>query len=298
MIYSMTGYGKATALLPQGKVTVEIRSLNGKSADIGIKSPLLPKDKELGVRQKIAQRLGRGTIDLFLSFEPQAGEEPRLLDKDLLVKYFTQAREAARAAEIPLFAGGDATASALLMNALLRYPDIAQAKSAAGIAEEAWPAVEAAIDEALDALVDYRAREGAVLYQDVTSRIRNILDLSREVEALEGERVEAVRVRLAAALETLSQKPDPQRFEQELIYYLEKLDINEERVRLRENCRHFLETIDGEPAPGKKLGFIIQEIGREINTTGSKANHAQIQRAVVRMKDELEKMREQCMNIL
>ena len=298
MIYSMTGYGKGEALLPQGKLTVEIRSLNGKSADIGVKSPLLPKDRDLAVRQQIAQRLGRGTIDLFLSFGPQSGEEPRLIDKDLLVRYFNQVKEAAGEAKIPLYTRADPTSSAVLLNALLRYPDVAQTRAAGTIDEAAWPAVEKAIGQALDAVVAWRAREGRVLYADVTARIRNILDLSEQVEALEGERIEAVKARLTAALEALGQKPDPQRFEQELIYYIEKLDMNEERVRLRENCRHFLETIDGESAPGKKLGFIIQEIGREINTTGSKANHAGIQRIVVRMKDELEKMREQCMNIL
>ena len=166
------------------------------------------------------------------------------------------------------------------------------------IGEEDWPAVEAAIDEALDHLQAFRSQEGEALYKDVTGRVGNILGLYDEVEKLEGERIETVKARILKTLEDLRQQPDPARFEQELIFYLEKFDINEEKVRLRQHCRYFMETIDGEPYPGKKLGFIIQEMGREINTTGSKANHAGIQKLVVQMKDELEKIREQSMNIL
>jgi len=175
---------------------------------------------------------------------------------------------------------------------------VVDTKKADAIGEEDWPAVEAAIDEALDHLQAFRSQEGVALYKDVTGRVNLILSLYDEVEKLEGERIEGVKARLLKNLEELAQKPDPARFEQELIFYLEKYDINEEKVRLRQHCRYFMETIDGEPYPGKKLGFIIQEMGREINTTGSKANHAGIQRLVVRMKDELEKIREQSMNIL
>jgi uncharacterized protein (TIGR00255 family) len=166
------------------------------------------------------------------------------------------------------------------------------------ITEENWPLVDRAFDEALAAVTEYRRKEGEALYRDVTGRIRTILALEDEVEALEQERIDAIRERLTRNLEELQQKVDPSRFEQEMIFYLEKLDINEEKVRLRQHCRYFLDTIDTDPCPGRKLGFILQEMGREINTTGSKANHAQIQKTVVRMKDELEKVREQCMNIL
>ncbi len=158
--------------------------------------------------------------------------------------------------------------------------------------------MEAAIDRALDAICDYRSREGEALYRDVTSRVGTILELENEVEAYESERIEAVRSKLTKSLEELKVKCDAERFEQEMVFYLEKLDINEEKVRLRQHCKYFMDTIDGEQYPGKKLGFIIQEMGREINTTGSKANHAGIQKAVVRMKDELEKIREQSLNIL
>ncbi|MBQ3765640.1 MAG: YicC family protein [Bacteroidales bacterium] len=296
MIQSMTGYGKAEAQLAGGKLTVEIRSLNGKSADINVKTPLLPKEKDIPVRKKLAERLQRGTIDFFLSFEASGADAVRPLNTEAVKAYYTQILSLRR--ELPGFtAPGDEDNSELLAS-ILRLPDIVDAKRADAITDEDWPAVEKAIDEALDHLVAFRSQEGAVLYKDVTGRVRTILDLYDEIETLEVERIETVKARLLKNLEDLQQKPDPARFEQELIFYLEKYDINEEKVRLRQHCRYFMETIDGEPYPGKKLGFIIQEMGREINTTGSKANHAGIQKLVVRMKDELEKIREQSMNIL
>ena len=292
----MTGYGKAEAQLAGGKLTVEIRSLNGKSADINVKTPLLPKEKDIPVRKKLAERLQRGTIDFFLSFEASGADAVRPLNTEAVKAYYTQILSLRR--ELPGFtAPGDEDNSELLAS-ILRLPDIVDAKRADAITDEDWPAVEKAIDEALDHLVAFRSQEGAVLYKDVTGRVRTILDLYDEIETLEVERIETVKARLLKNLEDLQQKPDPARFEQELIFYLEKYDINEEKVRLRQHCRYFMETIDGEPYPGKKLGFIIQEMGREINTTGSKANHAGIQKLVVRMKDELEKIREQSMNIL
>ena len=296
MIQSMTGYGKAEAQLAGGKLTVEIRTLNGKSADINVKTPLLPKEKDIPVRKKLAERLQRGTIDFFLSFEANGADTVRPLNTEAVKTYYTQILSLRR--ELPGFtAPGDEDNSELLAS-ILRLPDVVDAKRADAITDSDWPVVEKAIDEALDHLVAFRSQEGAVLYKDVTGRVKTILDLYDEIEALEGERIETVKARLLKNLEDLQQKPDPARFEQELIFYLEKYDINEEKVRLRQHCRYFMETIDGEPYPGKKLGFIIQEMGREINTTGSKGNHAGIQRLVVRMKDELEKIREQSMNIL
>ena len=292
MIQSMTGYGKAEATLPTGKITVEIRTLNSKSADINIKTSLLPKDKDIPVRKKLADRLQRGTIDFFLTRESNAGAAPSSVNLELAEAYLKQLSKVAGTSLM------EHTATATLLSAILRFPDVADARKNDAVTEEEWPAVEAAIQEALDHLQAFRAQEGTVLYRDVTGRVQTILDLYDEVEALEGERIETVKGRLLKNLEELQQKPDPARFEQELIFYLEKYDINEEKVRLRQHCRYFMETIDNEPFPGKKLGFIIQEMGREINTTGSKANHAGIQRLVVRMKDELEKIREQSMNIL
>ena len=292
----MTGYGKAEATLKNGKLTVEIRTLNAKSADINIKTSILPKDKDIPVRKMLADRLQRGTIDFFLTFEAAAGEAARPINTEALKAYYNQVLALRK--ELPGFTAPGDEANSELLASLLRLPDVVDTKKADAIADEDWPAVEAAIGEAMDHLQAFRSQEGAALYKDVTGRVQNILDLYDQVEAFEGERIETVKARLLKNLEELAQKPDPARFEQELIFYLEKYDINEEKVRLRQHCRYFMETIDGEPDPGKKLGFIIQEMGREINTTGSKANHAGIQKLVVRMKDELEKIREQSMNIL
>ena len=288
----MTGYGKAEAQISGGKITVEIRSLNGKNADINIKSALLPKDKDLEVRKLMAEKLVRGTIDLYLSFEPANGSDVSPINTDSLMKHFRQIQEAS-----PILIQ-EPTAAAMIMGSLLRLPDVVETRKADVIGPEDWPQVAAALAEALDSLCAYRRQEGAALYADVTSRVKLILSLYDQVEALEGERIALVKEKLTRSLAELQAKPNPERFEQELIFYLEKYDINEEKVRLRQHCKYFMEVIDTEPYPGKKLGFIIQEMGREINTTGSKANHAQIQQLVVRMKDELEKIREQSMNIL
>lgn len=294
MIKSMTGYGKAEANLEGGKLTIEIRTLNGKNSDANIKSPLLPKDKELIVRRRITESLTRGTIDLFMSWEPKAGEAAKTLNRELFDEYFRQVEEACSDKE---GYSRDGSFGAIL-SSVLRFPDVIDTRKADIITEENWPLVAKAVEEALDAVNDYRAKEGEALYRDVTSRVATIMELEDQVEALEQERIDAVREKLMKNLGELRQKVDPSRFEQELVFYLEKLDINEEKVRLRQHCRYFLDTIDSEPFPGRKLGFIIQEMGREINTTGSKANHSGIQKLVVRMKDELEKIREQSLNIL
>ena len=293
MIQSMTGYGKAQARIPGGTLTVELRTLNGKSADINIKSSLLPKEKELSVRKRLSDRLVRGTIDLFLTFEPEAGAA-KGLNTDAMLQNLRQLQEAAPANM------QNGIATAILLNAVLRLPDMSGGQQKAGdlIDDAAWPAVESALESALDQLCAFRAQEGRALYADVSSRVSTILSLYNQVEALEGERIALVREKFTKALADLAAKPNPERLEQEMIFYLEKYDINEEKVRLRQHCKYFMEVLDTEPYPSKKLGFIIQEMGREINTTGSKANHAGIQQLVVRMKDELEKIREQSMNIL
>ena len=295
----MTGYGKAEAILPTGKLTIEIKTLNGKNSDANIKTQLLPKDKELLVRQMIAESLVRGTIDFFMTWEPGAGAAKQV-NPELVKEYFNQMKEirnsltSYRAANF----GDQARMDNMMLTSIMRFPDVLDNSRQDVVTEENWPLVEKAISEALQAVNDYRDKEGEALYKDVTSRVRGIMELEDEVEKLEPERVATVKERLVKNLAELEQKVDPSRFEQEMIFYLEKLDINEEKVRLRQHCKYFLDTIDSEPCPGKKLGFIIQEMGREINTTGSKANHAGIQKIVVRMKDELEKIREQSMNIL
>ena len=297
MIKSMTGYGKAEAILENGKLTIEIRTLNGKTADLNLKSSLLPKDKEIEVRSRVAGRLQRGTLDMFLTWEPNAAESAKQINMDIARSYIAQAKLLGAEAGVPnMTLNAESTAS--LLNAVLRMPDVIDSSKKDVITEDNWKIVSDAIDACLDQVDDYRAKEGVSLYNDVTSRVRNILDLENEVETYEGERLETVKAKIIKNAEDLRIKLDKERFEQEMIFYLEKLDINEEKVRLRQHCKYFMDTIDTEPNPGKKLGFIIQEMGREINTTGSKANHASIQKCVVRMKDELEKIREQSMNIL
>lgn len=300
MVKSMTGYGKSELLLEGGKLTVEIKTLNGKNSDANIKTYLLPKDKELAVRRLLADSLNRGTLDFFLIWEPKASESAKEINEELVREYYDRITSMRR--DLPGF-GVSGQKEVDLMNnelllSILRFPDVMETRHQDVITDENWPQVLATIEDAVAKVNEYRSREGQVLYADVTSRVKRIVELSHEVEALEAKRIEDVRKKLETNLEALHQKVDPSRFEQEMIYYLEKLDINEERVRLRQHCKYFMETIDGEEYPGRKLGFIVQEMGREINTTGSKANYADIQKIVVMMKDELEKVREQSMNIL
>ena len=299
MIRSMTGYGKAEAGLKNGKLTIEIRTLNGKTADINLKSQLLPRDRELEVRARIASRMVRGTIDVYLSWEADSSESARRINADLARAYVKDVSPLA--AEMGLGPGitsESVIAQAILLGSVLRVPDLLEAKKAEVIGDDEWESVEAALDACLDMVDEYRRREGEALYADVTSRVSRILALYDGVESHEKERADTVRQRILDAAGELGVKLDTERFEQEMIFYLEKYDINEEKVRLRQHCKYFMDTIDSEPNPGKKLGFIIQEMGREINTTGSKANHSEIQKLVVQMKDELEKIREQSMNIL
>lgn len=295
MIKSMTGYGKAEATIETGKITVEFRSLNGKTADISIKTPLLPKDKEIAVRQKIANELQRGNIDMFMTFEPNAADSAKQINIELALEYYSQIQKLGdKIGAVNLWTQNPND----LIATILRMPEVMDAKKQDIITDENWPVVEACIDEALAHINAFRSQEGEVLYSDVTSKVRNIMELSAQVEAYEKERVEAIREKILSRFEELKAEPDQSRLEQEMIFYIEKLDINEEKVRLRQHCRYFLDTIDSEPYPGKKLGFIAQEMGREINTTGSKANHTEIQKIVVKMKDELEKIKEQSLNIL
>ena len=295
MIRSMTGYGKAEVLLEAGKVTVEIRSLNGKTADISLKTSLLPKDKEIAVRKKIADELQRGNIDMFMTFEPNAAENAKKINMDLAVQYYQQIEELARlvgTSSLQINNPND------LIATILRMPEVMDAKKQDVITDENWPLVEGCINEAIAAINAFRTQEGEVLFKDVTGNVAKIMEYSKQVETFEQERVDAIREKILTRFAELKAEPDQSRLEQEMIFYIEKLDINEEKVRLRQHCRYFLETIETDPYPGKKLGFIAQEMGREINTTGSKANHTEIQKLVVKMKDELEKIKEQSLNIL
>ncbi len=282
----MTGYGKAECSLPDSKITIEIRSLNGKNADISIKSSLIPREKEMEVRQYIAKELQRGNIDLYATLEVNATDKAKHINKEIYNGYLSQIKEL----------GIECTPDAMLQT-ILRLPDVIEVKKQE-MTDESWEAINNAIKEAVGALNGFRDKEGEILYKDVTSRVALIESYVAEVEKHEESRIESVRERIKNRIEELEITPDQNRLEQEIIFYIEKLDINEEKVRLRQHCKYFMETIDGEQYPGKKLGFIAQEMGREINTMGSKSNHAEMQKWVVRMKDELEKIKEQCLNIL
>ena len=291
MIKSMTGYGKAECSLGQDKYIFEIRSVNGKNADISIKTGIVPREKEMEVRQYITSALGRGNIDLFASVERGEVSAARAINPGVARSYVEQLRRLA--AET-----GVALAEEAVLPAVLRLPDVFEQKAQEALSEEDWQTLYGALKQAVAGLDEFRAREGESLRRDVLAQVDKIESYVTEVEKYEKERITAVRERIDARMAELSFQPDSERIEQEMIFYIEKLDINEEKVRLRQHCKYFRETAAAEPMPGKKLGFIAQEMGREINTMGSKANHAEIQKWVVRMKDELEKIKEQTLNIL
>ena len=288
----MTGYGKAECLIGRDKYTVELRSVNGKNADITLKSSLIPREKEPEVRRFLASELGRGNIDLFITLQrDSASGAVQPVNPDLLQGYYSGLRNA-------LEGMGVSVSDEALLPGLLRLPDLFAKGQEAEFSETQWGLLEGCIREAVAALKAFRAKEGQSLRADLLAQVDKIESYVLEVEKYERERIDAVRERILARLAELGAKPDAERLEQEMIFYIEKLDINEEKVRLRQHCRYFRETLDNEPAPGRKIGFIAQEMGREINTMGSKANHAEIQRWVVRMKDELEKIKEQSLNVL
>ena len=256
---------------------------------------MLPKDKEMGVRSKIANALTRGNIDFFMTFEANAAEGAKKINMDMAMEYFNQIESLSSKIGLGHTHLNNANE---LISTILRMPEVMDTKKQEVITDENWPQVDACIDRALADINAFRSQEGEVLRKDVISKVEKILEYSAEVETYEKERVEAIREKILSRFAELKAEPDQSRLEQEMIFYIEKLDINEERVRLRQHCNYFLDTIENEPNPGKKLGFISQEIGREINTTGSKANHTEIQKIVVKMKDELEKIKEQSLNIL
>jgi len=286
----MTGYGKAECVLSIGKVVVEIRSLNGKSADISIKSSLIPREKELETRKYITDELGRGNIDLFANIAPGECSNAKSINTDIFMNYFKQISALMQTNKI----NGDPET---LVGTILKMPDVIDSNKAE-FTDDDWVALNTAIHQAVDALNEFRNREGSILYKDVTGNVAKILGYLSQVEEIDPKRVPMIRERIESKISEVCTGIDPTRLEQEMIFYIEKLDINEEKVRLRQHCKYFMDTIDNEPFAGKKLGFIAQEMGREINTMGSKANNVEIQQLVVRMKDELEKIKEQSMNIL
>ena len=297
MTHSMTGYGRAEVVLNSGKLLIEIRSLNGKNADISLKTYLLPKEKELIVRQLLSTSLYRGNIDLFINFEANTVENAKKINSELVLEYFDQINDIAGKINSPNISDEKLDPSNI-MTTILRFPDVLESKKTEIINEENWELVLNCIKSAISDLNNFREKEGEILHKDLCKRISNILESSRAIESFEGERIKMIKDRIVSRFEELRLDVDQSRLEQELIYYIEKVDIHEEKVRLRQHCRYFIDTLENEAQPGKKLGFIAQEMGREINTTGSKANNVEIQKFVVKMKDELEKIKEQSLNVL
>jgi len=286
----MTGYGKAECNTEIGKITVEIRSVNGKNADIGLKTQLIPRENEHEVRQLISKILVRGSIDLFANLESTRESTGKSINKDLFTAYYNQIRDINKS--LP-----ESLSETDLLSIILRMPDVIESQKSSPDTD-IWESLKACITDAANALNDFRSAEGKKLGEELKKRVALILENLTQAEQFDEERAQLVRTRLQSKLEEVKGSVDFNRFEQEIIYYLEKLDITEEKVRLRQHCSYFLETLDKEDFPGKKLAFIAQEMGREINTLGSKANHAEMQRKVVMMKDELEKIKEQTLNVL
>ncbi|MFN4025968.1 MULTISPECIES: YicC/YloC family endoribonuclease [Flavobacterium] len=286
MIQSMTGFGKATLQLPTKKITVEIKSLNSKGLDLNTRMPSVFREMELGLRNQISQRLERGKIDFSLYVEVTGEETSSKINVPIVKGYINQMK-----AVIP---NADETE---LMKMAVRMPDALKTERDE-IDENEWQQIQTVIDEALDNIAQFRKDEGVALEKEFLHRIANILTLMNNAVAYDAERVETVKTRLRTALAELKENVDENRFEQELIFYLEKYDITEEKVRLENHLNYFIETLAGTEANGRKLGFITQEMGREINTMGSKSNHAEMQKLVVMMKDELEKIKEQVLNVL
>ncbi|MDG1528726.1 MAG: DUF1732 domain-containing protein [Polaribacter sp.] len=284
----MTGYGKSVLQLPTKKVTIEIKILNSKNLDLNVRIPSYYKEKELSVRKKLAAGLVRGKIDFSIYVEMTADETTTVINKTVVNNYVQQLKNV-------LFTENDNEVELLKM--AIKMPDALKTEREE-LDENEWNLIEASIVEALNETIQYRTDEAASLEDDFKLRILNIRKYLEEVNALDEERLENVRERLQKSIDDLKVEIDQNRFEQELIYYLEKLDINEEKVRLGNHLEYFLQELDSKDSNGKKLGFIIQEIGREINTTGSKANYAPMQKSVIQMKNELEKVKEQILNVL
>ena len=292
MIQSMTGYGKATAELSDKKINVEIKSLNSKAMDLSTRIAPLYREKEIEIRNEIAKVLERGKVDFSLWIDKKdACELITPINQDVVVAYYERIRTISETTGIPVPEDWFST--------LLRMPDVMTKNDIQVLSEEEWKAVHATVLQAIQNLVDFRIQEGAALEKKFREKISNIAKLLTSVDPYEKERVEKIKERITDALEkTISVDYDKNRLEQELIYYIEKLDINEEKQRLSNHLKYFINTMEDGSGQGKKLGFIAQEMGREINTLGSKSNHAEMQNIVVQMKDELEQIKEQVLNVM
>lgn len=296
MIQSMTGYGKCVVEYNGKKIHAEVKSLNSKALDLSTRIAPLYREKEMEIRQMIQAGLERGKVDFNLWIEVNTATQAATVNKELLAEYYNQLKDAAK------FIGLDASGvqdARDWMSVLLRMPDIYTRCEVEELTEEEWNEARKAVEGAINALVDFRKQEGEALAKKFTEKIENIRQYLASIEPFEKERTEKIRQRIIDALEQkLGVEYDNNRLEQEMIYYIEKLDISEEKQRLTNHLNYFLETMADGHGQGKKLGFIAQEMGREINTTGSKSNQAEMQNIVVKMKDELEQIKEQVLNVM
>lgn len=290
MVKSMTGFGKSEVSLPTKKITVEIRSLNSKQLDLNVKLPMLYRSLEYAVRSAAGAALRRGKIDLTVTVESTVPHTSAVVNREVFREYVRQIDDAMNFSGISVDYDG-------IVGAVLRLPDVVSAE-AETLSQQESDAVMQAVGEAIEHLDAFRAQEGATLIADLLRRVDKIEEYKREVEPYETARADTIRARIRENLAQLNVDVDTNRLEQEMIFYIEKFDITEEKVRLTNHCRYFREVAETEPEAGRKLGFIAQEMGREINTLGSKANQSEMQILVVKMKDELEKIKEQVLNIL
>ena len=291
MIQSMTGYGKAVVAYKDKKINVEIKSLNSKALDLNARVAPLYREKEMEMRQMVAQALIRGKVDFSIWIEKEEGVDATPINKALVGNYYAQMQNLMTEFGIP--------EPKDWFSSLMRMPDVLTKTEVEVLTEEEWGIVRQAIEQALKAIVDFRIQEGLALQKKFTEKIDNIGALLASIEPYEQSRVEKIRNRIIDGLKSIPEvEYDKNRLEQELIYYIEKLDISEEKQRLSNHLKYFRETMEEEAGQGKKLGFIAQEMGREINTTGSKSNNAEMQNIVVKMKDELEQIKEQVLNAL
>ncbi|MCG8579263.1 MAG: YicC family protein [Bacteroidales bacterium] len=291
MIQSMTGYGKSVCELPNKKISIEIKSLNSKQLDLNTRLPNLYREKEIEVRSLLGKRLSRGKIDLSFYVEAATSDKITKINQQVIANYHEQLKNIA--GNLGLDNSTD------YLKVIMPLPDTVKVELAE-LDEEEWKAITVTLNDAIKDITEFRKSEGLALETDIKGRIKMIGELLNEVPKYESQRIEKIKTRIRENLEELGQsnKIDENRFEQEIIFYLEKLDVTEEKVRLSNHLKYFMETIECNEAVGKKLGFITQEIGREINTLGSKANDADLQKIVIRMKDELEKIKEQILNVL
>ncbi len=292
MLTSMTGFGKAEVQFNGKSITVEVKSLNSKQLDLNMKTPMIYRDREYDIRNILASKLTRGKVDFYISYDDKKENSALPINAGIFKSYYEQIQKISDECKITI-------SDEPIVQTILRLPDVLKIEKVE-VTDEEWKIVFECINSALEKMLLFRQQEGKALEKDITERVRLIVELLDKIEPFEKQRLETVKVKLQESLKNLGKdiKVDNDRFEQELIYYLEKMDVTEEKVRLRNHCEYFINTVNEVLPVGRKLGFILQEMGREINTLGSKANQAEMQKIVVLMKDELEKIKEQSLNIL